>query len=130
MEHTRWSLVVGEAFPWNLYVTEGERIVLTMQRAAFSTAQKSVDDCMAGVGFPRDQRDYAVAQNARQMEDAAFIVLAVNAHQALVEALEACRAQLTFLLATKPLVNDEFRDIYAEAIIGAQAALKQARGEE
>jgi hypothetical protein len=70
---TKGPLHVEQQPSWpyriDIVTTDGE-IVESHDRVASSTRQKSLADCMAGVGFRGDERDEVVARMQRQMADA------------------------------------------------------------
>ena len=61
--------------------------------------------------------------------NAAFIVRAVNAHEALVEALNNADAQIVSIL-NEPRFSLEYRNSIASTLEQARAALKLAKGED
>lgn len=119
-----WQLVEPEQWPWDLLVMRGEEEILRMKRHAHSTDQKSLSDCLAGVGFdpraeiPDFRRDAVVAALATQRANALLIAAAPD----LYEALEMVRD------ADEDCKRDKLPTIPPLARAKIDAALAKARG--
>lgn len=65
-----WSVRQPERWPFDIEIVGPDGDVLVSEtRPTHSTTQKSVADCMAAVGFPRGDRDEAIAANQRHLAD-------------------------------------------------------------
>lgn len=85
-----FTLVQFESWPFDIQVLGADKEpVLDIRRYAHGTGQKSIEDCMNGVGFSRDLIDRVIETNARQLATIEFIVTACNSHYVLTERIKA-----------------------------------------
>lgn len=82
MSANKLRIVQENKFPFDIVIMDGEEVYLTERRYAWSSSQKTVQECLAGVGMG-DNKDDAIRGNAKQLEKFEEIVHAVNYYRTL-----------------------------------------------
>jgi hypothetical protein len=88
-----WTVETGEKWPFNLSIVEDGEVIAEFRRYAWSSAAKTVEDVLEGVGFKRGaERGGAVEGNRKHEEAVRLMASAPRLHATvslLMEALEA-----------------------------------------
>lgn len=77
-----WALSEADEYPYDLLIAAGGNQVLSMRRAAHASDQRSLADCLAGIGFEINaevhsfRRDVVVASLLEQRANARLIAAA------------------------------------------------------
>ena len=83
-----WSAEFSETWPFDIDVVSGSEGIANITRVAFSSAQKSIADCRAAVGFDEDAQAEVVAAIARQEANAHLLAAAPDLYGALAKSAE------------------------------------------
>ena len=106
-----WGLEHSNVWPWEMRITGPD---MTMDRVAYSTGQKSLDDMRCAKGFPHQDRDKIIEAIREQEANARLI----SAGPDLLEACEALLERYRIMVAAD-----------GPECLQAIAAIAKAKGE-
>jgi hypothetical protein len=112
MMHLPLSFVTPEAWPFDLIVGDADgNQVIRECLFAHTSKDKTFDDAMS-CRFHREGREEAAAANAEQVARLRNIILRVNAHDALVDALRYARS----LIGPDEIIDAALSKALADAV--------------
>jgi hypothetical protein len=123
-----WRVVEQEKWPFDIGVVSDDGALFTVPRHAYSTAQNTLEDVMAGVGFRPDERQDVIEENARQIANARLIAAAPSLY-ADAEFLCARIRELEGEMRDDDELSRQYFGHVLPALARMESALAEARGE-
>jgi hypothetical protein len=113
-----WALSEQPRWPFDIHIDAGKENVVTLRRAAYSTAQDTLADVKSGKGFKGDERGQVVAAVEGQLATAHLIASAPELYDALLNTLAVAKLKWGNL-------DEDVNVIFKQA----ESAVAKARGE-